>query len=342
MKKKRPIGWKIGLWVLVVGALLAFIFIPDTGKAPRSAWRVPVKVSVPSLKEIEKALPDLPKVSEEVKELAQVPQQVLDAFTGMPLYPYEEETPSGEKKEGVEEPASTQAPRPAVGVPSFVPKGFVSRIAIIIDDMGLAPTLSERAVRLPAEITLAYLPYAQGLPEQTAKAKAAGHDLLLHMPMEPLGRENPGPWALRTDDDEEVLKYKIAKNVKAFDGYVGVNNHMGSKATIDRRVLEVFFKELRERDVFFIDSRTNVKSIAESVAREVGLKAAVRDVFLDDTQTEGAVRSELERAEKIARQKGYVIVIGHPHAVTLAVLEQWTQGLKARNFELVPVRMLVR
>ncbi len=117
-------------------------------------------------------------------------------------------------------------------------------VAIVVDDMGLDRSRSARVIALPGPLTLAFLPYARDLERQTAAARAAGHELLLHLPMEPEGSENPGPDALRTDqDDQEILRRTVA-DLERFGSYVGVNNHMGSRFTRDARAMRPVMAEL--------------------------------------------------------------------------------------------------
>lgn len=216
------------------------------------------------------------------------------------------------------------------------------RIAIVIDDMGLNATGSERAVRLPSFVTLAFIPYAPRLQSQADRAIEAGHEVLLHLPMEPVGRESPGPGALLVGLAPDELRTRLQKALDSFTGFDGVNNHMGSRFTTDQAAMEQVADALRERRLFFLDSRTTLSSLGEKVARERGLLAASRDVFLDDDMSAAAVRVQLAQTERIARRKGFVIAIGHPHPATLAALEAWIPEMERLGFEFVPLRALVR
>lgn len=216
-------------------------------------------------------------------------------------------------------------------------------IAIIIDDLGIDKRRAERVVRLPGPLTLAWLPYASDLDRQTAAARVAGHELLVHMPMEPVGdNADPGPDALLVSLTPEEILERLTNGLNAFDGYVGINNHMGSRFTADADRMTVVLTELRRRGLLFVDSRTTSESAASTVARKVGLPEVGRDVFLDHDPSPDAVRASLSRLEDAARSRGFAIGIGHPHDVTTDALAEWLPKLHERGFVLVPVSAIVK
>lgn len=216
------------------------------------------------------------------------------------------------------------------------------RIAILIDDVGVNLRESQRAIALPAPITLAFLPYAVRVRELAHEARESGHELMLHLPMEPMGREDPGPEALLTGLPMRDVQERLERALASFAGFDGVNNHMGSRFTAWPEGMELVMDGLSERGVFFLDSRTSAQSVGKAVAERKGVPALARDVFLDDDASPQAVRAQLALTEKIARRKGTAIAIGHPHVTTLAVLETWIPEAQARGFELVPVNALLR
>jgi polysaccharide deacetylase 2 family uncharacterized protein YibQ len=215
-------------------------------------------------------------------------------------------------------------------------------IAIVIDDMGLDRVHSARATRLPAGVTLSYLPYSPNVKQQTDSARLAGHELMLHLPMQPERKTaDPGPGFLGVEMTPLALHERVIKNLDSFSGYVGVNNHMGSKFTKDRDGLGIVMAALVEKKMMFLDSRTAPGSIAEKIAREHGIKATHRDVFLDDDVAPAAVAKSLIQVEQVARRAGAAIAIGHPKDVTLAALEKWLPTLAAKGYELVPVSQII-
>jgi len=214
-------------------------------------------------------------------------------------------------------------------------------IAVVIDDLGLNRSNTAALNDLPSPLTLAFLPYAGRIEAQTKAAKVAGHELLLHLPMEPLGPQWPGPNALTTKLGQEEFEARLQANLNGFDGFVGINNHMGSRLTADRSRMEVVMRELRERDVLFLDSKTNPRSVASKTAGSNGVPNTDRDVFLDHVIDLETIRRQLSRAEQVARQTGSAVAIGHPHNVTIKALRSWLPGLEARGVRLAPISAVV-
>ncbi|MFC5355371.1 divergent polysaccharide deacetylase family protein [Azospirillum himalayense] len=215
-------------------------------------------------------------------------------------------------------------------------------IAIVIDDMGVDRKRSNRAVSLPAPLTLAWLPYAHELPAQARAARAAGHELMLHLPMEPSGSADPGPQALRVSLDKGEILRRTKAALDSFDGYVGVNNHMGSRFTADSAAMTPVLGEIARRGLLWLDSRTTAKSAGLTLARELQMPFAGRDIFLDNEMTVSAVRGQLAKTEQVARKQGYAIAIGHPHDATIDALASWMPEVQKRGFVLVPVSAVVR
>lgn len=217
------------------------------------------------------------------------------------------------------------------------------KIAIVIDDLGIDLSRGARVLALPAPLTVAYLPYADNLADQTAAARRAGHELFLHLPMDPKNRDitDPGPNALLVDLDIGELRRRLDWNLSRFNGYVGVNNHMGSRFTNNAGALATVMAELRRRGLLFLDSRTSAASLALTQARRGGVRSVARDVFIDHIATPDAVRAALVKVEDIARHKGYVVAIGHPRDVTIDALSTWLPQIERRGFRLVTISALV-
>lgn len=215
-------------------------------------------------------------------------------------------------------------------------------IAVVIDDMGLDRPRSMRVVDLPGPLTLSYLPYAKELASQTALARLRGHELMMHIPMEPMGSADPGPNALRTAMSENELRQRLTEDLSRFDGFVGINNHMGSRFTATRASMAVVLGELRKRGLLFLDSRTTAQSVGATLAGELGVPTVSRNVFLDDDMSSENVVHQLSELERIARKQGYAVAIGHPHDNTVAALARWLPHLREQGFILVPLSTIVR
>ncbi len=214
-------------------------------------------------------------------------------------------------------------------------------IAVVLDDICMNRRATAAINKLKAPLTLAFLPYAGDLVRQTKAATAAGHELVLHLPMEPEGDEWPGPNALLSTLPPEIFRARLQSNFERFEGYVGMNNHMGSLLTTSRERMAIVMAELRRRDLLFLDSRTTSKSIAAEEAGRHGVPHATRDVFIDHVIELGAIEKRLAQVERIAKQNGVAVAIGHPHASTLRALRRWLPTLDRRGFKLVPISTVV-
>jgi len=214
-------------------------------------------------------------------------------------------------------------------------------IAVVIDDLGIDRRRTARAIGLKGPMTLSFLTYADGLAEQTAVARAAGHELMLHVGMEPASASvDPGPNVLTSDAGADELRRRLDWGLARFDGYVGINNHMGSKFTADAEGVGVLMTELKRRGLMFLDSRTTGRTVAAKLARRAGVPVVERNVFLDNVGDVDAVKARLAEVERIARRSGSAVAIGHPRDATLTALAGWLGDLERRGFVLVPVSAL--
>jgi polysaccharide deacetylase 2 family uncharacterized protein YibQ len=215
-------------------------------------------------------------------------------------------------------------------------------IAIVIDDVGIDRPRSKRAWELPGPMTMSFLPYARDLRDQAKAARAHGHELMLHLPMEPSGRNDPGPNALLVSLSESDLKQRVTTALDSFDGYVGVNNHMGSRFTANRAGMEVALRQLKARGLLFLDSRTTPQSVGDQIAQELGVPSVARHVFLDDVDSLAAVRAKLAETEAMARRQGFAVAIGHPHEATIQALAEWLPTVAGKGFALAPLSAVLR
>lgn len=235
-----------------------------------------------------------------------------------------------------------------LGFPAIIFKGRKSFkhgqpvITIVIDDVGVDRKRSARAIELPAQITLAFLPYAPHVQKQVDRAIIKGHEIMVHMPMQPTrSTANPGPDFLGADQTEDELKERLAKNLSAFTGYVGINNHMGSSFTRDSAGMHTVMRDLKNRNLFFLDSKTAPDSVAEDAARKAGVPTTHRDVFLDHFEDRARVEKALAQVERIASHGGSAVAIGHPKDVTLEALEKWIPTLEKKGFRLISMQDMI-
>ncbi len=234
---------------------------------------------------------------------------------------------------------------PEITKPAEETKEKAALVAVVIDDLGQDVKTANDLLALPAKITFAVLP---GLPESKQVATMAmkkNREVLLHLPMEPKNENGrrPAPGTLRSNMTPMEFMSTIAEDISSVPGAAGVNNHEGSALTENREAMKFLMAELKARDLRFLDSLTNPKSVAYATAKEFGIKAAKRDVFLDnDGGSPAAIRKQFAELSRIALKNGKAIGIGHPHPATIAELKKWIPDAKGEGIEIVPVTKLMQ
>lgn len=216
------------------------------------------------------------------------------------------------------------------------------RIAIIIDDMGYHRQIGEDLLGLDLNLTFSFLPHAPFTAEQESLAWQQGHDILVHMPMEPKDSQwDPGPGTLYLDNSSSELSMTIRENLESVPHAIGANNHMGSSFTADRLAMHLFLGQLRKEGLFFVDSLTTPESIGAAEANEMGIKAGSRQVFLDNVQNEDNICRQLKKLIAYARRHGSAIGIGHPNRATFLALTRCREML-LKQVHVVGVHELVQ
>lgn len=215
------------------------------------------------------------------------------------------------------------------------------RIAIIIDDMGYHQEIGEKLIDLPLNLTFSFLPHAPFTQEEKELALRKGDDVLVHLPMEPYDKKfNLGPDALYLATPLSDIPGIIEKNLAAVQGAVGVNNHMGSLYTENRKDIDEVMKVIHDHNMFFVDSYTSSKSVILEEARKQGVRTARRHVFIDNILSQAQICHRLQELVNMARKQGWAIGIGHPNQETLLALTKCLDNLFT-HVQLVPVHELV-
>lgn len=218
-----------------------------------------------------------------------------------------------------------------------------AKIVIVMDDLGLNRRQARQTVALPAPLTLSYMAYADDLNKQISQARTAGHELMLHVPMEPRSISiDPGPNVLLSGLPRDELLKSINWNLDQTDNVVGINNHMGSRFTSDLEGMQTVTEVLNERGLLFLDSVTSGSSVAHTAAEDAGIPFAVRNVFLDHEDDLASIKRQLQVTESVAKRTGVAIAIGHPREKTLEALKEWLPTLSERGFQLVPISAVVK
>jgi len=257
--------------------------------------------------------------------IAQQSESILQAPPPSPVVP--------------EKPAEKPLALNAVPAPPAGP----AVVAIVIDDMGLDRTRSNKMMTLPGPLTLSLMTYADGLGGLVEQARKSGHEIMAHLPMEPVDpKENPGKGALLANMDDATIRRTLAADLDGWKGYVGVNNHMGSKFTKDRARMAVVMEELKARGLLWLDSKTIGDTAGPAAAKAAGVPYLERDIFLDNVETVDAINGQLDNLVAAAKAKGAAIAIGHPHDSTYAALREWLPTLAAQGVTLVPVTEILK
>lgn len=211
------------------------------------------------------------------------------------------------------------------------------RLVLIIDDIGDNLALGRRAVDLPGAVAIAILPHTPHAATLAAQATQRNKIVMLHAPMSNHSRQLTGPGTLSTDMDRHRFLTVLRANLAAVPQARGVNNHMGSELTEHPLQMSWLMGELRQRELFFVDSRTSPHTTAEVQARSAGVPHLRRHVFLDHNRAPAQINAQFERWLALARKTGTAVAIGHPYPETLALLERRLPALMLQGLALVPV-----
>ena len=213
-------------------------------------------------------------------------------------------------------------------------------IAICIDDLGEDLAGTDKAMALPKEVALSFLPFAETTPFLAEAAARRGHLVLAHVPMQAINGKDPGPMGLKPGMTPEEIARRLGWNLARVPGLVGINNHEGSRFTADAVALAPVMATLKARHLFFFDSRTGPGSKVGAAARAAGVMTAGRDIFLDDDPSPAAVGAELDMLAREAKRNGVAIAIGHPRGATLDLLAAWLA--QDHGVTLVPLDEAIR
>ncbi len=214
------------------------------------------------------------------------------------------------------------------------------RVAIIIDDMGYNRRNGMRALDLPGAVTYAVLPFTPHAVNLAEEAHRRQKEIMLHAPMSNIQGTPLDPGALTGDMDRALFDHNLQQSLDAVPHIRGLNNHMGSRLTQNSQAMNWLMSELKQRQLYFIDSRTSPASIAWDAARQAGIATNKRDVFLDHSRDPAAIERQYQRLLRIALRTGQAIAIGHPYPETLALLEQHLPTLAQQGIELVSISTL--
>lgn len=223
-------------------------------------------------------------------------------------------------------------------------------VAFVIDDWGYNQKYIDLLLQIDRPLTLAVLPNLRysGYVAKAVKENGGLHDVILHLPLESKNGNALEQDTIKSGMQKADILSILEKDLESIPGIIGVSNHQGSKVTEDKKVMRIILTELKNRGLFFLDSRTTPKSVVSNVAREIGIRHAVRDVFLDladnikESDFESYTRRQIEKLAAVAIQKKRAIGIGHNKMNTLKAIKDSIPYLEKQGIEIVPLKELVK
>ena len=222
------------------------------------------------------------------------------------------------------------------------PRVFIGKIAIVLDDWGYSLKNMGIVSQIKTPLTIAVLPGLAYSEKISRDLHQRGFEIILHLPMEPKEKYAMEEDTIRTSMDEKRIRRIVAEDILGLAYVKGASNHMGSMATSDANTMEAVFKELKKRNLFFLDSYVTSQSKCREVASKLSLRFAKRDVFLDNDNDPGYIRQQLYKLRDEARINGYAIGIGHDRRNTLRVLKEAIPELEKEGYKFVFVSELAR
>ncbi|WP_096154936.1 MULTISPECIES: divergent polysaccharide deacetylase family protein [Bacillus] len=219
------------------------------------------------------------------------------------------------------------------------------KVAIVIDDFGNNMKGTDEILSLPATLTIAVMPFLSTTKEDAELAHKLGHEVILHLPMEPRKGKKSwlGPGAITTDLSDEEIHKRVNAAMDEVPHIVGINNHMGSKATSDERVMRIVLQICKERGLYYLDSKTSGKSVVAKIATELGVPYLENELFFDEVYTTKHIVRQANQLLKRMDEKDSIIAIGHVGVAgekTASVLKQYIPTLK-RKAKTVPLSDLL-
>lgn len=224
--------------------------------------------------------------------------------------------------------------------PAGIVSGRKNQIAIIIGGLGLNEATTQSVLAdLPAETTLAFAPYANGLFDWMARARGRGHELLIQLPLEPFDYPNndPGPKTLLVDDIWDSNVDRLHWLLSRMTNYVGVVNYLGARYSASPEALRPLFNELRSRGLLYVDDGSTPLSRSSEVAEELNVPFAQSSLVLDTLLTAEDIDAQLLELESLAREKGIAIGVASAFPITVKRLKRWAEGAERRGIKLIPI-----
>lgn len=227
-------------------------------------------------------------------------------------------------------------PKPQAKATESQPKLIRARMAIVVDDFGYAREPITAYATIDRPLTFAILPYRMYSNEAAQADSRSDRQLILHLPMEPLAAsEQSEATTITVQMSDEEIRSTADQAIRSIPGIIGVNNHQGSRATADKRVMSQVLSVVKEHGLFFLDSRTTSKSVAIDVAGPLGIRTTSNDLFLDNNNEVDAIKQQIRTAANMALRYGAVTVIGHARLHTATAIKEMIPELEVKGIRLV-------
>jgi len=216
------------------------------------------------------------------------------------------------------------------------------RVAVVVTGLGMNRAATALAVGLPGEVTLAFSAYAADLDEWMAKARAAGHEVLLELPMQPANYPNddPGPRALLTEIEPDANLPRLRWLLARFAGYVGVTDQMGSGFAVSEPHLVPVMTELKRRGLLYLDRQAAIADGPGIIAARVGLPRLAADIQIDAEPSRAAIVGRLNDLKERARRDHEAVALAEPYPLSLTLVKQWLAGLESAGIVAAPLSAL--
>ena len=218
------------------------------------------------------------------------------------------------------------------------------RIALIISNLGLSDTYTKATLDLlPEDITLSFSHVAPRLKSWVREARQKGHEILLDIPMEPIGfpKNDPGRATLLTSSNEVENLNRLEHIMKQAGGYVGLLGTLGTKFMLHSETFLPVLRSIKQRGLIYVDSRSTSRSLGPELASSIQLPKAFNNVFLDKEPSQEKIKNKLDELERIALKRRFAVGIAQPLPITIEILSQWTKGLKTKQIALAPITAIV-
>ena len=348
---KDRIGAVLIAAVLIAAAALGAVVIlylhsalsPSAANVPAAlgapAEKIPQTEAAPVQKNTETKVTAEAIVPEKAPQKSSPPAAVVQ-----PVQP----APRGEAPLPARAPTPVATPVPASPAPAvtptpaaLIPGGVIERppvesrgtLVFVIDDAGNNLRELEPFLTFPGPLTIAVLPALPNSAEAARRIRAAGKEVFLHQPMEALGGQNPGPGAIREGMGRDEIRAIINRNLNEIGPVAGINNHEGSRVTMDEDAMETVLALCREKGLLFLDSRTTAETAVPKAARQLGMTIIERNFFLDNKQDRSSINAYINSALARAEKSGSAVCIGHVQTAGLApLLDELYPSLVERGY----------